>query len=224
MLRACFNMSLLSFVLIGYGTAPNSRHTVAMSRRMSPILNGMETDKFKPDFSQEDRNPTSILLSHVYDLKGIHEQKNTIVLPISSLLSAFFSFSFFDECKTSRMPSMQHLSLSISLKSRVIKCLCMAPRLKISITLQNAEVSSPSSFSFALSFLVLLFVFFFIYFICCRNDCWGGTEWKRALDGVGQRSESAASRMAFPELFSIGIFFALSFICLCSSSFLSSLL
>ena len=31
----------------------------------------METDKFKPDFSQEDRNPTSILLSHVYDLKDI---------------------------------------------------------------------------------------------------------------------------------------------------------
>ena len=97
-LRACFNMSLLSFVFIGYGTAPNSRHTVAMSRRMSPILNGMETDKFKPDFSQEDRNPTSILLSHVYDLKGIHKQKNTIILPVLSsvlfCLLYFFSFSF----------------------------------------------------------------------------------------------------------------------------------
>lgn len=38
---------------------------------MSPILNGMETDKFKPDFTQEDKSPTAILLSHVYDLKGI---------------------------------------------------------------------------------------------------------------------------------------------------------
>ncbi len=42
---------------------------------MSPIINGMETDKFQPDFRNEDNNPTAIQLSHVYDLKDI---KNAI--------------------------------------------------------------------------------------------------------------------------------------------------
>jgi len=43
--------------------------------RMSPILNGMETDKFHPRPNLEAQIPTVVQLSHVYDLKDI---KNAI--------------------------------------------------------------------------------------------------------------------------------------------------
>ena len=36
-----------------------------------PVLNGMETDRFSVDRNNEDQRPTAVMLSHVYELKGV---------------------------------------------------------------------------------------------------------------------------------------------------------
>lgn len=46
-----------------------------MLRKMSPIVNGMDVSRFTPKPEAEERRPTAVMLSHVYDLKDI---KNVI--------------------------------------------------------------------------------------------------------------------------------------------------
>ena len=36
-----------------------------------PVINGMETDRFSVDRENEDSKPTAVMLSHVYELKGV---------------------------------------------------------------------------------------------------------------------------------------------------------
>ena len=36
-----------------------------------PVINGMETDRFDVDRANEDELPTAVMLSHVYELKGV---------------------------------------------------------------------------------------------------------------------------------------------------------
>lgn len=49
----------------------HSKPRCEMYHRMSPVLNGMETDKFHPRPNLESHIPTVVQLSHVYDLKDI---------------------------------------------------------------------------------------------------------------------------------------------------------
>jgi hypothetical protein len=35
------------------------------------VTNGVETDRFSPNFALEEKQPTSVMLSHVYDLKDV---------------------------------------------------------------------------------------------------------------------------------------------------------
>jgi glycosyltransferase involved in cell wall biosynthesis len=50
-----------------------------MALRMTPIVNGMETDRFRPLRDLEENQPTVVMLSHVYDLKDI---KNAITAAV----------------------------------------------------------------------------------------------------------------------------------------------
>jgi hypothetical protein len=36
-----------------------------------PVTNGMETDRFRVDRNNEQDLPTAVMLSHVYELKGV---------------------------------------------------------------------------------------------------------------------------------------------------------
>ena len=40
-------------------------------RYIYPVINGMETDRFRVDRGNEDKLPTAVMLSHVYELKGV---------------------------------------------------------------------------------------------------------------------------------------------------------
>ena len=42
-----------------------------ISRYVFPVTNGMETDRFRVDRNNEQDLPTAVMLSHVYELKGV---------------------------------------------------------------------------------------------------------------------------------------------------------
>ena len=42
-----------------------------MQQYVFPVTNGMETDRFGVDRDNEEKNPTAVMLSHVYELKGV---------------------------------------------------------------------------------------------------------------------------------------------------------
>jgi len=47
-------------------------HSFAMvGHRIGAVLNGMETDRFSPSYTTEEELPAVVMLSHVYELKGI---------------------------------------------------------------------------------------------------------------------------------------------------------
>ncbi len=66
-------------VHMGAGSRENSvtsERRSTFSRKVSPVVNGMETDSFKPIHATEEKKPSSCMLSHVYDLKDV---KNAIL-------------------------------------------------------------------------------------------------------------------------------------------------
>eukprot|EP00163_Fabomonas_tropica_P032433 TRINITY_DN812_c0_g2_i14.p1 TRINITY_DN812_c0_g2~~TRINITY_DN812_c0_g2_i14.p1 ORF type:complete len:4409 (+),score=1027.50 TRINITY_DN812_c0_g2_i14:338-13564(+) len=53
------------------GAGASDARKVAFRRHVSPVLNGMEVDRFYVDRAAEDLRPTAVMLSHVYGLKDI---------------------------------------------------------------------------------------------------------------------------------------------------------
>ena len=44
-----------------------------ISMRINPVLNGIETDRFRVMRDNEAQKPTAVMLSHVYELKGVKD-------------------------------------------------------------------------------------------------------------------------------------------------------
>ena len=58
------------------GGRGDSRRMAAAHERISPVVNGMETDRFYVDRSREEKRPSAVMLSHVCDVKDV---KNAIL-------------------------------------------------------------------------------------------------------------------------------------------------
>jgi glycosyltransferase involved in cell wall biosynthesis len=69
----CCNVQNVEWEIhLGGKKVGNSRFTAAITRKIFPILNGMNLSVFKPHFELEDRErPTAIMLSHVNKMKDI---------------------------------------------------------------------------------------------------------------------------------------------------------
>ena len=75
MVTACTNVSNPVWERKLGGRRKFSAEDNTMLHKMSPIVNGMEVDRFAPHHELEEARPTALMLSHVYDLKDI---KNAI--------------------------------------------------------------------------------------------------------------------------------------------------
>ena len=52
---------------------PGGEVEAAFKERIAPVLNGMETDRFRVLRHNEQEVPTAVMLSHVYELKGVKD-------------------------------------------------------------------------------------------------------------------------------------------------------
>lgn len=57
--------------IIGGGQVPGTIGRDQMRSKLSPVVNGMETSRFRPKREVEETRPTAVMLSHVYDLKDV---------------------------------------------------------------------------------------------------------------------------------------------------------
>ncbi|KAI8822406.1 uncharacterized protein EV422DRAFT_397436 [Fimicolochytrium jonesii] len=56
---------------IGGGKDNDDRLTRSLYRRINPVLNGMNVDKFRPDFTKSPSVPTAVMLSHISPVKDV---------------------------------------------------------------------------------------------------------------------------------------------------------
>ncbi len=75
MITSCTNIGNPEWERRLGGTARWAVDDVITTRKMSPVVNGMEVDRFSVQHANEEPRPTALMLSHVYDLKDI---KNAI--------------------------------------------------------------------------------------------------------------------------------------------------
>tara|TARA_B110000090_G_scaffold176962_1_gene199898 strand:+ start:44 stop:373 length:330 start_codon:yes stop_codon:yes gene_type:complete len=70
-----------------------------ISRYVFPVTNGMETDRFRVDRNNEQDLPTAVMLSHVYELKGVMVRFDCcLVFGVWCLLFVLFAASTFLSC------------------------------------------------------------------------------------------------------------------------------
>ena len=77
-----------------------------ISRYVFPVTNGMETDRFRVDRNNEQDLPTAVMLSHVYELKGVMVRFDCclvcgggcLVFGVCCLLFVLFAASTFLSC------------------------------------------------------------------------------------------------------------------------------
>jgi glycosyltransferase involved in cell wall biosynthesis len=53
------------------GGGGSNEGSLRFARRISPVMNGMDTSRFRPDIKREEQRPTAIMLSHVNPLKDV---------------------------------------------------------------------------------------------------------------------------------------------------------